>query len=65
MTAFLLEFFVGAFTGAGSFYLGYIGQGVGKLVLYWGGCLLLCFGNIGAYVSYPLPSTSRSVEENG
>jgi len=46
LIAFLLQFFIGA-VGAGRFYLGYIGIGVGQLVLSLlvcclPGCMIIC-----------------------
>jgi hypothetical protein len=49
LTAFLVEFFVGGMTGASRFYLGYIGEGVGKILLFWGSCIMSCVaGGLGA-----------------
>eukprot|EP01116_Phalansterium_solitarium_P006123 TRINITY_DN18428_c0_g1_i1.p1 TRINITY_DN18428_c0_g1~~TRINITY_DN18428_c0_g1_i1.p1 ORF type:complete len:172 (+),score=45.65 TRINITY_DN18428_c0_g1_i1:75-590(+) len=42
LTAFLLSFFVGAY-GGDRFYLGYIGAGVGKLILTLAPCILPYF----------------------
>jgi len=36
---------VGMTTGAARFYLGYVGQGVGKLVLFWVCCILSCIAS--------------------
>jgi len=48
LTAFLLEFFLGAEAGAGYFYIGQTGMAVGQLLLFWVGlvplCLILCCG---------------------
>jgi hypothetical protein len=41
LTAFLLEFFLGTW-GASKFYLGYIAQGVGKILLTLSLCLSTC-----------------------
>jgi TM2 domain-containing membrane protein YozV len=41
LTAFLLSFFVGGY-GADYFYLGYIGMGVGKLIISFGFCIAMC-----------------------
>lgn len=46
LVAFLLEFFIGSYTGAGSFYLGYTGQGVGKILLTWVSCVMICVAGI-------------------
>jgi len=43
LTSFLLAFFVGQY-GAMRFYLGYTGDGVGKIILIVGGILVCCFG---------------------
>jgi len=49
LTAFLLAFFVGHY-GADRFYLGYIGDGVGKILLIVFGFLLCCCGMVTAGV---------------
>ena len=43
VTAFLLAFFVGVEGGAGYFYLGNIGMGIGQLLLFWIGMIPQCF----------------------
>jgi len=43
LTAFLLAFFVGAY-GVMRFYLGYIGDGIGHILLLVGGLVLCCAG---------------------
>jgi len=52
LVAFLLEFFVGSYTGAGSFYLGYTGQGVGKILLTWGSCAIICVLSIFGAIAF-------------
>jgi len=49
LTSFLLSMFVGAW-GAGEFYMGYIGRGIGRLVLWFGPCYLMCCAAICAAV---------------
>jgi len=49
LTAFLLAFFVGSY-GADRFYLGYIGDGVGKILLLVLGILICCVSVIAAAV---------------
>jgi len=42
LTAFLLQFFLGGFSGAGYFYLDVIPYGVGELFLFWGFFFCIC-----------------------
>ena len=46
LTAFLLELFIGMYTGAGYFYLELNYLALGQLFYFWGGILVFCFSSL-------------------